>query len=272
MHETSSLLRQASRTPAGNSSSPARQHETKTNQSLKILVGVGVVTLLFATLLTTGTDGFFRSNLRNTGKELLDQEEEEEEDFIWTVPLLGKVHHKKRLHNEEEESDVIVQSLNATPWEPPQPQRRCRWVANTFRQRDQGESYLDLRAKYAAQSADINVFYRATAHIFWKDFVLEGWGDGLKLVEFGQRTRPATIKGVVLHDKSLWTWVTGDQHLSNFGAWRNRNGKVVFSVRYCKQVISFSKDTCLLSPGFISRFPLSHRFKKKKNLFIGQRF
>jgi uncharacterized protein (DUF2252 family) len=29
---------------------------------------------------------------------------------------------------------------------------------------------------------------------------------------------------------STWTWVTGDQHLSNFGAWRNRHGDVVFGV------------------------------------------
>ena len=28
---------------------------------------------------------------------------------------------------------------------------------------------------------------------------------------------------------STWTWITGDQHLSNFGAWRNRAGEVVFS-------------------------------------------
>ena len=223
MHEATSLLPKATNT----SSSPARQHETKTNQSLKILAGLGVLTVLLAMLLTTGTDGILRSSMLRSGH----QEEELEEDFVWTVPLLGRVRHN-RIHEEAE----LVQSLNETVWEPPEPQRRCRWVANTFLQRDEGESYLDLKAKYSAQSADINVFYRATAHIFWKDFVLEGWGDGLKLVEFDQRTRPATIKGVVLHEKSLWTWVTGDQHLSNFGAWRNRNGKVVFSVsrtRFC---------------------------------------
>jgi Uncharacterized protein conserved in bacteria (DUF2252) len=33
-----------------------------------------------------------------------------------------------------------------------------------------------------------------------------------------------------LTPKSTWTWVTGDQHLSNFGAWRSRHGDIVFGV------------------------------------------
>jgi len=40
-----------------------------------------------------------------------------------------------------------------------------------------------LREKYAAQSTDSNVFYRATALLFWKDFAGRYWGsdDGKSL-------------------------------------------------------------------------------------------
>lgn len=219
MNEATSLLPRASSSSAtGNGS---KGHE-RNNSSLQVLTGLGVVALLLATLMTTKAPQIARDNPRPV----------DHDDFVWTVPLLGHVHHHHHKKKSSHHSDPvkIIPSPTATVWHPPEPQRRCPWVAETFRQRDAGESYPDLQAKYAAQSVDLNVFYRATAHIFWKDFVLQGWGDGLKLVEFGQRTRPATIKGVVLDDQSLWTWVTGDQHLSNFGAWRNRNGKVVFSV------------------------------------------
>jgi len=33
-----------------------------------------------------------------------------------------------------------------------------------------------LREKYTAQSTDSNVFYRATALLFWKDFAGRYWG------------------------------------------------------------------------------------------------
>jgi uncharacterized protein (DUF2252 family) len=82
-----------------------------------------------------------------------------------------------------------------------------------------------LRKAYAIQSADANVFYRATACIFWEDFVTNDWDDGVLKGLNGK-----LVDGTPLADKSTWTWVTGDQHLSNFGARRNRHGKVVFSV------------------------------------------
>jgi hypothetical protein len=145
-----------------------------------------------------------------------ENEDDDEGDFVWTVPLLG---------------EEFGQQNVTRKWVPPTPQRRCRWVEFTFRQRDEGESEADLRDKYVAQSQDLNVFYRATAHIFWKDFVLNGWGEGLILVDFfEERDKPAEIHRVPLTDTNIWTWITGDQHLSNFGAWRNRRGDVVFSV------------------------------------------
>lgn len=198
--ETTSLL------PRANAERRENHLPTPRRQGERRIIIPAVATLLLATIVAFMPD----SSIHRSQHYFAD----EDEGFVWTVPLLGQEHG----------------NLNVTEWKPPTPQRRCEWVAISFRQRDEGEPEADLREKYAAQTQDLNVFYRATAHIFWKDFVLNGWGEGLKLVEFSGREKPAKIHGVPLNDKSVWTWVTGDQHLSNFGAWRNRNGKVVFSV------------------------------------------
>ena len=110
---------------------------------------------------------------------------------------------------------------------PPEVTRRCQWVQDQFEEKDgpDVEGTL-LRETYNIQSVNFNIFYRATAHIFWKDFTNE-WGHLPRLI------LDQEIQGhgdIPLSPKSTWTWVTGDQHLSNFGAWRNRNGDVVFSV------------------------------------------
>ena len=99
---------------------------------------------------------------------------------------------------------------------------RCEWVQEKFQEKDAHKSDEELRSTYATQSTDSNFFYRATANLFWNDFVTNNWAN--KTV--------ATLKlpENILNPKSTWTWVTGDQHLSNFGAWRNRNNEVVFSV------------------------------------------
>jgi uncharacterized protein (DUF2252 family) len=128
-----------------------------------------------------------------------------------------------------------------TVWTPGTVQKRCDWVMARFAERDAEVSDEDLAARYPAQSVDFNVFYRATAHIFWKDFVDGHWGDGLT---FSLRD-DAHLKGhVPLDPQSTWTWVTGDQHLSNFGAWRNRHGDVVFGVNDFDEaaIYSFQMD------------------------------
>jgi len=104
---------------------------------------------------------------------------------------------------------------------------RCEWVMEQFRKRDVDYTPEQIEYRDKTQSTDFNVFYRATAHIFWSDFVSGHWGDGLtrSLKEY------ATLSdGVHLDQMSTYTWVTGDQHLSNFGAFLNRHGDVVFSV------------------------------------------
>lgn len=110
---------------------------------------------------------------------------------------------------------------------PPEPSKRCQWVIDRFEEKDGPDPNGTLLGDtYRAQSVDYNVFYRATAHIFWKDFSNE-WGNLPRLLLDQQ----IELKGdIPLSPKSTWTWVTGDQHLSNFGAWRNRHGDVVFGV------------------------------------------
>jgi uncharacterized protein (DUF2252 family) len=124
-------------------------------------------------------------------------------------------------------------------WDPPLVEKRCDWVMEQFAERDAGISDEELRTRYQTQSVDANVFYRATASLFWKDFVNGHWDDGLLMLSSVRREdgihvhvhAEAHLKGgVPLDHKSTWTWVTGDQHLSNFGAWRNRHGDVVFGV------------------------------------------
>ena len=113
-------------------------------------------------------------------------------------------------------------------WEPPEPTKRCAWVEAVSRERDAGKSREALRAQYAVVAEDANSFYRGTAHLFWADFVSGGWG-AYDLAEIGVRGA-ALPDGTPLRRTSTWTWVTGDQHLSNFGAWKNRHGDVVLGV------------------------------------------
>jgi hypothetical protein len=118
----------------------------------------------------------------------------------------------------------------------PEAGKRCAYVIDTFRA--QNENFTDKRAlgvKYRAQSTDFNVFYRATAILFWKDFGAGHWGRdqgrSINLDDLVALSDATYDDGITpMSPMSTWTWTTGDQHLSNFGAWRNRGGEVVFSV------------------------------------------
>jgi uncharacterized protein (DUF2252 family) len=113
-------------------------------------------------------------------------------------------------------------------WKPPEAVKRCGWVEQqTVAKQDPLKPPEELAEQYAAQSTDANTFYRATAHLFWQDFVREGWG----LYDLRVLGIDTALKdGSPVERTSTWTWVTGDQHLSNFGAWHNRRKEVVFGV------------------------------------------
>ena len=109
----------------------------------------------------------------------------------------------------------------------PSAHERCEYVADAFElQNADAHDRAKLKRKYAAQSVDVNVFYRATALLMWQDFAQAKWGEEQgKSVDFDDLVSLEDAiyeDGSAMSPKSTWTWITGDQHLSNFGAWRNR--------------------------------------------------
>jgi uncharacterized protein (DUF2252 family) len=120
--------------------------------------------------------------------------------------------------------DLNLEGFSAL-WVPDIAVERCDYIREIFEEKNANTSDDELRVAYAIQAQDANTFYRATARIFWEDFVTNDWDDGVLKGLNGK-----LVDGTPLDDKSTWTWVTGDQHLSNFGASRNRHGKVVFRV------------------------------------------
>uniref|UniRef100_A0A7S2XPS5 DUF2252 domain-containing protein n=1 Tax=Attheya septentrionalis TaxID=420275 RepID=A0A7S2XPS5_9STRA len=117
-------------------------------------------------------------------------------------------------------------------WEPPQAYDRCDHVIELCAPEayEEEQNQEELHEKYSVQAKDFNVFFRATARLFWLDFAAHQWAN----VSFGftqiGMTDVTLSDGSALQSKSAWTWITGDQHLSNFGAWKNRHEEVVFSV------------------------------------------
>lgn len=127
----------------------------------------------------------------------------------------------------EERDGTLVLDV-AGGWEAPAPHARCAWIEAEARARDAGKTKGELAAQYAVVAEDANAFYRGTAHLFWYDFVVGGWGE-YDLEEIGL-AEPTLADGSPIGRTATWTWVTGDQHLSNFGAWKNRKGDVVLGV------------------------------------------
>lgn len=134
--------------------------------------------------------------------------------FLQKIPLVGQSKSK---------------TLSEIDW--PDPFSRCEYVVDVMTNFVRGD---DVKATFLAQSQDPNVFYRATARLFWRDFGSNSYeNQTTHWTESDFQTywiQDLKIKGTNVSLKSLWTWTTGDQHLSNFGAWRNRHGDVVFGV------------------------------------------
>lgn len=151
----------------------------------------------------------------------------------------SKHHHKKKKHHHR--------NPFLDRWSPHIAQKRCDWVMARFDERDEGTPPDDLKSRYIAQAVDPNVFYRATAHIFWLDFAqsLEQYNitsqfllyydpdliddnpedpvftetKGVLVINGSdpELDNVQKLDGVPLTPKMMWTWTTGDQHLSNFG-------------------------------------------------------
>jgi uncharacterized protein (DUF2252 family) len=82
-----------------------------------------------------------------------------------------------------------------------------------------GKPHEMLQEQFALQSSDSNLYYRGVAYMFWHDALRGGWGNfDLQAVI----QRKVHIDGSPLARTATWTWISGDQHLSNFGAWKNR--------------------------------------------------
>jgi len=158
-----------------------------------------------------------------------DGEDDDDDDDDFHIP--NPRHHIPSIHNRTPSHHNLTL---------PAPRARCPYVIQTFQQQNEGVTNLEfLREKYTAQSVDPNIFYRATALMFWKDFGAGYWGvdtdgdgrtKGIDLEDLVLLKEAKYYDGTPMSPMSTWTWITGDQHLSNFGAWRNRGGEVVFSV------------------------------------------
>ena len=78
----------------------------------------------------------------------------------------------------------------------------------------------DRREKYDKMKSSAFIFYRGTNHLFWEDFA----GDK-RLSRFG--------------DEFTRTWLQGDLHAENFGAFGNDEGEVVYDINdYDEAVIA----------------------------------
>lgn len=72
-------------------------------------------------------------------------------------------------------------------------------------------SQEDIQSKYCKMASSAFVFYRGTNHIYWSDFANDPF-----LTLFG--------------NAQTQTWIQGDLHAYNFGAFDNDEGKVVYSL------------------------------------------
>ena len=87
-------------------------------------------------------------------------------------------------------------------------ERRAAQVVQTIEQSNRDLSIINRCKKYARMAISPFVFYRGTNLLFWGDFAKDP-----RLKRFGnKRTR---------------TWIEGDAHVENVGAFANNRGKIV---------------------------------------------
>mmetsp|Transcript_21246 Transcript_21246/g.46108 ORF Transcript_21246/g.46108 Transcript_21246/m.46108 type:complete len:728 (+) Transcript_21246:314-2497(+) len=164
------------------------------------------------------------------------EEDEEEDDNEDDEGTITRTQNQKPLHEGPSLGlGFIEDDSNSQDMAIPVAEERCPHVIQTFEQQNEGVTNMEfLHEKYKHQSVSPSVFYRAGALLFWKDFGEGIWGrkqgNSINLDDLVQLKDAKYEDGTPISPMSTWAWITGDQHLSNFGAWRNRAGEVVFSV------------------------------------------
>lgn len=94
---------------------------------------------------------------------------------------------------------------------PPANDPRGMQVITRINEQNKALADKDRQDKYGKMNASAFVFFRGTNHLFWADFA----GDA-RLLQFGGfKTR---------------TWLQGDLHIENFGAFGNDEGVVVYDI------------------------------------------
>ncbi|WP_246794574.1 DUF2252 domain-containing protein [Burkholderia perseverans] len=91
---------------------------------------------------------------------------------------------------------------------------RTSWVVNQIYNTNHpfaATDSTDLATKMSTMAADPFAFFRGTDHIFYQDML----------------TLPASNYTTT---QTGYTWIGGDAHIGNFGAWQDSGGNTVFSV------------------------------------------
>lgn len=165
----------------------------------------------------------------------------------WSTTFLPRRGEAQQADNAgDSDTEAAAWRATSSAWQPPLPTKRCPWVEETMSEREVHKTAEEVQEQRATFSADANTFYRATDSIFWRDFVEHGWGlFDLALLGIEAKTHD----GMPQERTSTWTWTMGDQHLSNFGAWRNRHNEVNFGVNDFDEstIYDFQMDVWRLS-------------------------
>jgi hypothetical protein len=111
-------------------------------------------------------------------------EEEEEKDIINNgnnfekfrkIKLPGERPHSQHHQQQQQQQSHSEDHAAASSYGSFTPIKRCAWVQDRFDEKDADKTPQQLAEQYAAQGVDVNVFYRATANLFWQDFRDYSW-------------------------------------------------------------------------------------------------
>lgn len=91
-------------------------------------------------------------------------------------------------------------------------QNRSHWVCSAIAENNAALSTADRRRKYETMAESPYRFFRGTSHLFWAD-LYKDW----RFTFFGGTA-------------GTQTWIQGDAHVYNFGAFANHDGEVIFGL------------------------------------------